>query len=271
MRALFYAAVSISVIALLAGASTVTLTGSCYSNVINQSNNYITFNLANSGNGTATNLLIEPIIEGAAAENSTILIPLVAPGGRYSERVYLSNFTMPGSYAERFIARYSQGGTTFTTLFPCIAYIGRNAQSLIGITGLSARGGTLDVNMSNIADYPIIANISIFAPPSFSFTNGTRSVTISRYSVSNASFTFSSPKYSNAEFPVAVAISYSSNGVHYSTLAITSISYGSGGLASAQGGSWILLAAIGFVVAAVLALIVASVFINRRNRRAHGR
>ncbi len=260
--------VAMSMMAFLAGASTVTLTGSCYSNVVNQTNNYIIFNLANSGNGTATNLLIEPIIEGASTSNATLLIPLVAPGGRYSEKIYLSNFTMPGSYAERFVARYSQGSSTFTTLFPCIVNIETNAQSLIGITGLSAHDGILDVNMSNIADYPILANISIFAPPSFSFPNGTRSVTVNQYSVSNTSFTFSSPKYSNAEFPVAVAVSYASKGVHYSTLAITAISYGSSGAAASQGSSNILLIAIGLVIAAVLALIVASVFVNRRRRMA---
>src|ERR1700733_1000124 len=91
----------------IAGASTVTLTGSCYATIINQTNNYIQFNITNSGNGTATNLIIEPVVSGASLVNSTpITIPLVAPNGAYPQKIYLDNFTIPGSYVEQFIVKY---------------------------------------------------------------------------------------------------------------------------------------------------------------------
>ena len=51
--------------------TTVTLTGSCYAGVINQSVNYIVFNLSNSGNGPASDIILAPAFEGATTPNST--------------------------------------------------------------------------------------------------------------------------------------------------------------------------------------------------------
>ncbi len=169
----------------IAGASTVTLTGSCYSRTVNQTNNFIEFNITNSGNGTATNLLIAPVIDGATTNTTSLLIPLVAPGGFYPEKIYLSNFTTPGSYVERFIVRYSQGSSTFITIFPCLVNLGQNAQSLLGITGFSQSNGNIRINISNIADYPISAEVNVYAPPEFTINSPSRNITINKYSLTN--------------------------------------------------------------------------------------
>lgn len=261
----------LSVIMLLgiAGASTVTLTGSCYSKIINQTNNYIQFNLTNSGNGSATNLLLEPIIQGATPINESVSIPLVAPSGFYPERIYLTNFSSPGSYVERFVARYSQGSSTFITIFPCLVNIGQSAQSLLGITSVNRHNSDILVNISNIADYPISAQVAAYAPPEFTITPSSKNTTVNQYALTNVSFALTTPQYTNAEFPVAIAVSYTRNGVHYATLAVTTITFGSSSSVKLSNlGSNILLIAIAIVIALVVILIIWSIIRNSK-RRSH--
>jgi len=255
----------------ITAASTVTLTGTCYSNIINQTNNYITFNLTNSGNGTATNFLLAPIIEGASALNSTISIPLVAPGNIYSERIYLSNFTIPGSYVERFITRYSQGSSTFVTLFPCLVRINQNAQSIIAITNItkSKNSDNLSVSISNIANYPIAAQVSVYAPPDFTVVNSTRNITLKQYTSTSASFSVSTQaQYTNSEFPIVVAASYIRGNVHYATLAETTISFGAapGSATSALTDNLLLFGIVAFIVI-IIVLIALSVILRKGKHR----
>jgi hypothetical protein len=247
----------------MAAASTVTLTGTCYSTIINKTNNYITFNITNSGNGTATNFLIVPEIDGASTPNTTISIPLVAPGGAYSERIYLSNFTIPGSYVERFVARYSQGSSTFTTLFPCLVQIGQNAHSILYITNITRgkRGDNISVNISNIADYPIAAQVSVYAPPDFTVVNPTKNVTM-QYGLTSTPFAISTQtQYTNFEFPITVAASYVSGNVHYATERTISIG-ASAGTSSAFTAN-LLLFGIVVLVVVIVALIVLSVILKK--------
>jgi hypothetical protein len=249
----------------MASASTVTLTGTCYSRTINDTNNYIQFNLTNSGNGTATNFLLVPIIEGAATKNTSFLLPLVAPGSTYSEKIYLSNFTLPGSYAQRFVARYSQGTSTFVTLFPCLVNIGQNSQSLVAVTGIKSNSRQMSVNISNIASYPINVQISVYAPPEFNVTSPNRNITLSSYSNSNESFAFSSPAYTDASFPIVVSLSYINNNIHYASIATTSIKFGSGSstISSLLGGNLITIGIIG-LIAIIIILIVLSILIKKK-------
>lgn len=267
MKPMFFLPALILLIGLSA-ASTVTLTGSCYQKIINRTSNYMVFNLTNSGNGTATNFLIFPVTDGANALNTTISIPLVAPGGAYSERIYLSNFTIPGSYVERLVARYSQGASTFSTLFPCLVQINQNTQSLLAVTNItkSKNSGNLSVSISNIANYPITAQVSVYAPPDFTVANPTRNITLRQYSSTNASFAISTPQYTNSEFPIAVAVSYISGNVHYATLADTTISFGAGSTASPLTGN-LLIYGIVALIAVIIVLIALSVILKKRKGR----
>ena len=256
----------------ITAASTVTLTGTCYSNIINQTNNYITFNLTNSGNGTATNFLIAPIMEGASALNSTISIPLVAPGSTHSERIYLSNFTIPGSYVERFVTRYSQDTSTFVTFFPCLVEIGQNAPSILAITNLTKeKNNSITIKISNIANYPIAAQVSVYAPPDFIIANSSRDITLRQYASTSASFMVSTPQYTNSEFPVVVATSYVSNGVHYATLAETTISFGAAvGSASSSFTGSLLVYGIAALIMAIIVLIALSIILKKGKHEEKG-
>ena len=258
----------IFIVALLgmASASTVTLTGTCSSGIINSSNDHITFNITNSGNGTATELLLEPVIDGAtvAPNNSTILIPLVAPGGTYSERVYMSNFTMPGSYVERFIARYSQGSSTFETIFPCLVDMGQGAHSLLSVAPTN-RNGNVSVNITSIATYPINAIVSIYAPPEFTVSQQSKSTTVNNYGITRVYFNIKQPQISDAEFPIAVGVSYVNKSVHYSNVGITVAKFGgssSGGLMQLGGSLIIPIAAA--IISIIVVLIFLSIIVNRR-------
>jgi hypothetical protein len=242
----------------IVSASTVTLTGSCYGQLVNQTNNYIIFNLTNSGNGSATNFVLEPILQGASTQNKSITIPVVAPSGSYSEKIYLSNFTLPGSYVERFVASYSQGSSTFITLFPCLVDINQQAQSLLGITNIGKASGSIYANISNIADYPINAQVVAYAPPAFTVKSPSQNVTIKQYSLTNVSFAYTAPAYTNAEFPITVAVSYVLDNVHYAALSVTTISFGGGTSTGGLGGNTVLIG-IGIVIAIMLILIVISI------------
>jgi hypothetical protein len=249
----------------IAGASTVTLTGTCYSSIVNQTNNYMQFNLTNSGNGTATNFLLEPIITGATTKNASILIPLVAPGATYIEKIYLSNFSLPGSYVERFVAKYSQGSSSFVTIFPCLTNINRTARSLIAITGIERKGNDVRINITNIADYPINGQVSVYAPPAFTVNDSIQNITAKPYAISNFSFDVATPQYTNAEFPVAISVSYINNSVHYATLAVTTITFGGNTslVNSIVNGNGILFI-IGAIIIVIIALIVLSIVIKKK-------
>ncbi len=250
----------------ISAASTVTLTGTCYAGLINQSNNYMQFNLTNSGNGTASSLLIEPVIDGASAINATISIPFVAPGSTYPERIYLDDFGLPGSYVERFVVSYSQGSASYITIFPCLVDMGQSAHSLLGITAITKTGNMIHVNISNIADYPINANVVVFSPPSFSISHPFENITVNQYSLTNISFSFASPQYTNSQFPIAIAVSYIRNNVHYATLGVATIAFGAGSSSLLLSlGNNIIILVVAIIVVIIVALIIVSLMRNRRH------
>lgn len=256
-----------------ASASTVTLTGTCYSGIINDKNNYIQFNLTNSGDGAATNLVITPIMEGAIPNNTTITIPTVEPNTTYAERIYLWNFTTVGSYVERFSVRYSQGTEQFTTVFPCLAYFFKGAQSQLVITGMGRNSSHIFVNVSNVGSYPINSIVTVYAPPSFSVAPQSKSLLVDSHHISNTSFIVVPPQYSNAEFPIAVGVSYLDGGVHYATMAITTINFAAtqSTIPHMSTGTILLLGGLIAAIVLILILIVYSVIRNRQDKEKRSR
>jgi hypothetical protein len=269
MKRLIFLLLALALVVGLAGASTVTLTGTCYSGVVDQPNNYILFNLTNSGNGTATNLVITPLIDGAAPNNTTITLPFVAPGSTYSEHIYVWNFTTAGSYVERFLVRYNQGTNVFTTVFPCLADFLQGAQSMLAITRLGESGNNAQINISNIANYSINSQITVYAPPSFVVVPPSKNVTINGNGRATASFVINPPAFTNAEFPVAIGVSYIKDGVHYATLAITTITFaGTPSISKLpQLGSTLLVILLIAAILIIIILIIISIIMNRRKKR----
>jgi len=112
----------------LAHAGTVTLTGSCNATLVNSS---IVFSLSNSGNDSAYNLIISPIIEGATPLNTSYAISMLPPGQTKTLSVKLTNFGLNGSYVDAFYVTYQQGFSFFSAVFPCLVYINKPTVSPI--------------------------------------------------------------------------------------------------------------------------------------------
>ncbi len=257
-----YAAVFLAVLMATAGASTVTLTGSCSNQLLDAAHNSFTFNLTNSGNGTAMDFELVPVLSGMSSYNSMLAIPVVAPGGNYSLRFYAGNFSMPGGYAEYLLASYSQGSDVFTTFFPCLLYANQVSQSMIRVSAVNQSGGVLSVTLlNNDVHNAINATVHVQAPLSFSVPEPNSSVTVAPYSQRTLHFNVSVPQLTSASFPIGVSVSYASSGVHYATIAQTVVSFGSGSKTAA--GPGIAAISIAVVVVAILLLIAASV-IKRR-------
>ncbi len=215
--------------------------------------------------------MITPILDVAAANNTTITIPFVAPRTTYSEKIYMWNFTAPGSFVERFLVRYSQGTNEFTTIFPCLADFLTGADSLVSITNLGNSKGSVFVNFTNDANYSIAAMASVYAPPSFAVSPPSSNATLQPHGNATLSFRVNPPQITNAEFPIAVGVSYVRDGVHYATLAVTSVTFASApGATVPQLGGTLLVLALLLTIIIIIILIIISVIISRdRKKKQH--
>jgi hypothetical protein len=241
--------------------TTVTLTGSCASGIINQSANYLTFNLSNSGNGAAADLILVPKFEGATTSNSIMNISMITPGSSSSTRFYLYNFTAPGSYAEYMTVKYSQGSSEFVTVFPCLADILENAQSPLQIMNISRAGSRLNVEVINLASSKVNANITVTAPVTFKVSPAAIPVSVGPGNQSEASFTLTTPSYSSAQFPVVAAVSYFSNGMHFAAIGVHVISFAASSPSSGPSITTMLI-----VAAIILIIILMSASILKKRK-----
>ena len=91
-------------LASLAFAGTVVLTGTCASVV---KNNTVNFSIANSGNDSAYGLIVNPYISGANVIGNYSIARL-DPGSTANFAVRLSNITAKGTYVDYFVVDYQQ-------------------------------------------------------------------------------------------------------------------------------------------------------------------
>jgi hypothetical protein len=243
-----------------AGASTVTLTGGCAPQVVDSAHNAFVFNLTNYGNGTATDLYLTPVLSGASTFNGIMLLPVVAPGAHYSESFYLYNFSMPGTYAEYFLASYTQGSEVFTTFFPCLLNVNQSSQGLVRIVTMNQSGGALSVVLFNYYNITVNTTVHVQAPPSFAVPEPNAIAAVGPRMQKSLSFNIGIPEYASASFPVSVAIAYASGGVHYATIAQTSVVFGGAGASSLK----LTTISIAAVITVLLLLIAASAIKKRR-------
>jgi hypothetical protein len=243
-------------------ATTVTLTGTCGSAIINQSSNYLLFNLSNSGSGAATDIILVPNLEGAATSNSSVTIPMLGPGSSYLTRFYLYNFTAPGSYAEHITAEYSQGSSSFMTVFSCLSEITKSAQSLVQILNISRRGSRLNVSVYDLARYPVYANITVAVPPAFSVAPVHSFLSLDPGSRSYAVFNVSAPSYTGASFPITVAVSYTNGSMHYASMGVYVYSFASAPVSSPTG-----IPATTAITAAAIIILLALITVSIIRRR----
>jgi len=114
-------------LASLAFAGTVVLTGTCASVV---KNNTVNFSIANSGNDSAYGLIVNPYISGANVIGNYSIARL-DPGSTANFAVRLSNITAKGTYVDYFVVDYQQGSSFFSAMFPCWLEFGVSATSPI--------------------------------------------------------------------------------------------------------------------------------------------
>ncbi len=268
-KTLVVAAIAISLLVQISmSSSVVTLTGGCPLYVINSSRSYITFNVTNTGNGTASDLLISASFPGITTINATQVIPTVAPGVKYSKEFPLTHLIGQGSYAVNINATYVQGGSNYATVFPCIIYIG----SLSGgplIERVSVTGNRMYVNVTNTAPQSIEAQVTAVVPPEFTVKNSTKALTIAADGKASTYFDIITPSFSDASFPVIGELSYEYNNNHYAQMANGALTFGAQVATTSGGGLGPVLWALVIIVIIVLVLIVISLIL--RFRRPKGR
>lgn len=237
----------------IAAASTVTLTGSCPTSIINSSGGILRFNLLNSGNGTATNFITSPLVDGASMRNSSAYFSTVAPGTNYNASFYLYNAIANGSYAINFDSSYVQDGNSYSTLFVCEVYIGSYVQGPIGISS-SYANKKIVANISNIVADPISAQVAILAPNGFRVQNPSANITVPKYSNVVRSFNVSIPNYTSATFPVLAELSYMYDGIHYSGISTAIVTFGAS--PEGPGGSKTSLINLAFAIFAIVIIVL---------------
>lgn len=270
MKVLFIAVAVIAALLLpIAGAaSTVTLTGGCPLYVINSTRSYITFNITNAGNGTASDLLVSASFPGIDSNNATQVIQTVSPGGSYSRQFYLSHLIGQGSYAVNINATYVQSGSNYATVFPCIIYIGSLAGGPL-LESVSVIENQLNVTIINTAPASIQAQVTAVVPPSFSVKNSTtKAISVPADGKAKASFNVVTPSYTSASFPVIGELSYEYGSSHYAQMASSAIVFGSGGSSvPAQGNGEFILWVLAIIIVIILALIVVSLLMRTRSKK----
>ena len=238
-------------------AGTVTLTGSCPVGIISGPVNYTTFTLSNSGNQTASGLVIVPRLSGAGTYNSAESIQYLPPAQNVSERFYLYNFSVPGGYSESFVVEYAQGSSEFYALFPCLMYFGNRTQSLTSIESINQSGNTITVSIVNLAQYPINASVSLMVPPEFQASPAQLPAMVQPGSMANFSFSLRHQQLGSASYTIAAAVSYLHGGMHYSSLEPHVLSfYASSGPSFLS--KYLIFLVIAFVLVIIAGLIAVS-------------
>jgi len=234
-------------------AGTVVLTGTC-SNYV--TNNTIYFALSNSGNDSAYNLILSPLLTNATPMNSSYSINALNPGQNVSVQVKLKNISMQGTYADVFVLAYQQGSSSFSAIFPCLLSYPRSTTSEIYSTAhVSAiKGeGFINVSLFNAGRENITGNLSLIIPPTLSYiSKSSYSFKLSPYNTSNMSFSVKLPQ-GVASYTGAVAVSYLLNGLHYSNMATFQIGNPA---SSALIYTYYIVIIIGVVIIAIILILL---------------
>ncbi len=250
----------------LAGAGTVTLTGTCPTS-LSRSSNYIFFNISNSGTDPALNMQIVPDLTGFSTYNASETISVLGPTQAVTKYFYIYNFSYNGTYVEAFLAKYDQGSSTFYAVFPCPVSIGSGTTPMAVISSITeSPGDVLNVTVANGYNTPVSATLSVVAPPALSISTKSRNVLLQPDSQQSFSFSFAQPP-SGQSFTTAFALSYLDGGQHYASVMDYVVE--SGNSLPAQGGSSDGIVVWGFalLVALILILIASSLRRNARRKR----
>ncbi len=254
-------------------ATTVSLTGSCYSNVLNSTSNTIYFKLVNSGNSAAVNLNVFPSMNGARVINHNIYFQSIKPGNT-SMAFHLNKFSIPGGYVGVINIKYNQGTSTVFSLFPCFYYIGRQSNVKVSILNTSIRNArknfeNINVSVLNFGTDTIKVIIKPFSPVNFNITPKSQSITVGPGEKVNSSFSVhmtSTADFINASFPIGFYAEYVKDGIHYSTRPYALLFHNVSHTKNQNIVIYILLT----VGAVVVSMIIISIIVNFKKNRKHG-
>ncbi len=243
-------------------AGTVVLTGTCGQTPISANHPYNSFSLLNSGNETASGLIIVPDFSVGNAVNISESVSTITPGQNVTENFYFSNLSMEGSYAGSYEVSYSQGSSSFFTTFPCIINVIKPTVSLLRVLNINVSGRILKVSLANVGKSAISANVSLILPQSFSAAPQNATVDLGPLETTNVSFAISYPKLSNVEYPLSAYASYAIGGLHYATLGTYTLNlYAKQSIFSSQ---YLIFAAIAVVIIIMVVLIAFSIIRKRK-------
>jgi hypothetical protein len=249
--------VALSLLFGIAVSGTVSLTGTCYPQPVSAPSGNATFNLLNTGNESATSILIVPNFNGGSAVNRSVSLSSLSPGQNVTFTFQFDNLSTPGSYAGSYSAAYSQGSQTFFALFPCIINFGKVTSSLVRITSVYVKGNAANVSLVNLASAPIIVNVSMMMPEGFSFSPLSRLVYLGPHASNNTMFAVSQPTVSGVSYSAGTSASYTSGGLHYATLLTYTLNfYKAPGLASSPYTVYAIAALIIIVLAGLILLSI---------------
>ncbi|MCW6159742.1 MAG: hypothetical protein LVQ95_01475 [Candidatus Micrarchaeales archaeon] len=267
MRFLLLAVAAISLFG-LAGAGTVTLTGTC-PNSLSRSSNYIFFNISNSGTDPALNMQIIPNLTGFSTYNASESIGALGPTQSITKYFYIYNFSYNGTYAEAFLAKYDQGGSTFYAVFPCPVSIGASTTPIAAISSITeGPGDTLNVTVANRYNVSVSATLSVIAPPALSMSPKSRSILLQPGAQQSLFFSFAQPP-SGQSFTTAFSLSYLDGGQHYASVMDYVVGSGNS-LPVQQGGSSDSIIIWGFALLVALILILIALSLRRNGKRDRG-
>ena len=147
----------------IAGASTVTLTGSCSNLIASNVGRYINFTLSNSGNGPASDMFLTTNLHGLYSYNISTLKTL-NPNQEYIFRFPIKNQNVyKGTYGFGVLVSYAQGTQRFSVSFPCLVSYINSTKSLL-VTNASTQGSQINVSVANHAPYPLNATVYFINP-----------------------------------------------------------------------------------------------------------
>ncbi len=263
MKSALFAALALIALIGSGSALTVTLTGSCRGIYQVNSTDYVDFMLNNSGNGPATNLSFVPISYGISLSARNGTLPILYAGNTSVIRFEVSNATLNGTYAFGMYVSYAQGGQTFVVTFPCLIYRGKPSAQYVYISNMSINGGILSTEITSIYGKRLPVTLYFIAPPTFTIAPKQTTVLMNGSSVEDVNVSLEKGKGFNGQVTLTGVVSYVIGNTTYAYVKPLQISLAS---VSASGISitWVIL---GGIVAVIVILIVASVFIKRKRAK----
>ncbi len=268
-RIAYLVAVSLLLLSFTASAGTVVLTGTCIAPPANSST--LAFSIANSGNDSATQMVINPTVFGANVSLHSISIGQLSPGANYTVEINITNVSAPGMHAAYYTAVYQQGSSIFSTVFPCLVPVHTATNSSLELTTNSSVSGsgteTVNVTVYN-AGSPVTARVFLALSPLFRYIGPDfYNVSLAQYESRNLTFKFSVPASLTLSYSAGAFATYTYDNKSYGSMSTFSIAAEGQPPAktASQGTFSLLLYGMVVVIVAVVALLVFA--IARRSLR----